>query len=161
MKKLLFLFLICFVFGQNTTVDYDYVGPARNYKHSQSQKNCVEYYAYDEEYKKWYDEDAKESDVPQGVSDCVDTLLYDQYDSKYYDRCCYIRLQSKGVMHEGCMSLTEAQYLYIAEAIKYIEKGDKDIWGFPVPESKVYQLDCNSNFIKALSFASILLALIF
>ena len=160
MKKLLFLFLICFVFGQNITV-VDYIGPAKNYKHPQSEKNCVEYYAYDDENHEWYDEVELESDVPKGVSDCVDTLLYDPYDSKYYDRCCYIRLQSKGVMHEGCMSLTEDQYLDIAEAIKYIEKGDKDIWGFPVPESKVYQLECNSNFIKALSFAIILLALIF
>ena len=160
MKKLLFLFLICFVFGQNITV-VDYIGPAKNYKHPQSEKNCVEYYAYDDENHEWYDEVELESDVPKGVSDCVDTLLYDPYDSKYYDRCCYIRLQSKGVMHEGCMSLTEDQYLDIAETMRKIEEGDPSIIARKTRGCKVYQLDCNSNYIKALTIASILLALFF
>ena len=161
MKKLLLFCLISFTALQDDEIVSEYEkGPASNIKHAQSDKFCSVYFPYDEDNDTWVD-DYYSGEFPYSSSECIDTLLWDKWDLRYYDRCCYVRFQFDGKMHGGCAPLTEDQYLDIAEAIKYIEKGDKDIWGFPVPESKVYQLDCNSNFIKALSFASILLALIF
>ena len=64
-------------------------------------------------------------------------------------------------MHSGCFSLNEDEYLDIAETMRKIEQGDKNVWVYDnIPESKVYQLDCHSTFVKVLTGASILLALI-
>ncbi len=55
----------------------------------------------------------------------------------------------------------EDEYLDIAETMRKIEQGDRDVWKYDnIPTSKVYQLDCHSTFVKVLTGASILLALI-
>ena len=61
-------------------------------------------------------------------------------------------------MHSGCALLTEEQYLDITETIRRIEVGDPRRIHSVSANSKVYQLDCKSNFIKALTIASFLLA---
>ena len=155
MKKLLLLCLISFV----ALVDDDEKGPAYNIKHEQSDRFCVEFFPYDEGYDDWLDNFSDE--VPYSASECVDTLLWDKYAQRYFDRCCYIRFQIDGKMHGGCAILTEEQYLDISETIRRIEDGDPLIIARRTENSKVYQLDCNSNYIKALTIASILLALIF
>ena len=137
-------------------------GPASNPKHPDSENNCVDeaYYIYDDEKNLWCDENPQCTGKPNSVSDCVDHLLWDYSEERYYDRCCYVRLQLNGEMHSGCAVLTEEQYLDISETIRRIEEGDPAIIYQTSENSKVYQLDCKSNFIKALTIASFLLAFI-
>ena len=155
MNKILLLSLLSLV----VSVSDDLKGPAVNPKHDEATEFCVKYFPWDERENKWYDEFNDE--IPNGVSDCVDTLLWDKYKGRYYDRCCYVRFQLKGVMHAGCIALTEDQYLDISESIRRMENGDKEYWVTEAKGSKIYQLDCNSSYLKLLSFASIILALIF
>ena len=155
MNKILLLSLLSFV----VSVSDDLKGPAVNLKHDEATEFCVKYFPWNEDVNKWYDEFNDE--IPNGVSDCVDTLLWDKYEGRYYDRCCYVRFQLKGVMHAGCIALTEDQYLDISESIRRMENGDKEYWVTEAKGSKIYQLDCNSSYLKLLSFASIILALIF
>ena len=149
MKTILILSLICFAL----TVDSeDEKGPAYNLKHSQSEELCTDYSPFQE---------LSSEDVPGGVSDCVDLLLWDGNRGKYSDRCCYIRFQLEGEMYGGCIGLSEENYLDITETIRRIEDGDKNLWTSETANSKVYQLDCDSSYLKFFSIASILLALIF
>ena len=149
MKTILILSLICF----GLTVTDDEKGPAYNLKHSQSEEFCIDYNPF-LSGEVWTDAFA-----PGGVSDCVDLLLWNG--ERYYDRCCYIRFQLEGDMHGGCIGLSEEHYLDITETIRRIEAGDKNLWTSGSANSKVYQLDCDSSYLKFLSIASILLALIF
>ena len=155
MNKVLLLSLLSLVIS----VSDDLKGPAVNPKHNEATEFCVTYFPWDEDVNQWYDE--FNTEIPNGVSDCVDTLMWDKYDNRYYDRCCYVRFQLKGVMHAGCIALTEDQYLDISESIIRMENGDKQFWVTEAKGSKIYQLDCNSTYLKLLSFASIILALIF
>ena len=158
MNKILLLSLLTLVASETTSDDLK--GPAAHPKHYESEKFCVDMFPWDEEYEEWYDEKKTTTFIPQGVSDCVDTLLWDKWDNRYYDRCCYVRFQFKGEMHMACMSLTEEQYSDISESIRKMEDGNKRYWLAPAG-TKIYQLDCNSSYLKLLSFATILLALIF
>jgi hypothetical protein len=49
--------------------------------------------------------------IPAGVSDCVDLQLWAPARNMYYDHCCYVRFQKEGVMHAGCVGLSEEHYL--------------------------------------------------
>ena len=157
MNKILLLSLLTLVVSE--TISDDAKGPAAHPKHYESERFCVDYFPWDEDYDKWYD-DLDPSFIPQGVSDCVDTLLWDRYEGRYYDRCCYVRFQYQGYMHGACMSLTEEQFSDISESIRKMEEGNKRFWLAPAG-TKIYQLDCNSSYLKLLSLATILLALIF
>ena len=158
MNKILLLCLFAFALA----VTEGEKGPAHYPKHSQSDKFCVDYFPYDEDTGTWTDvDDSFGEEYPTGASECVDTLLWDKYEQRYYDRCCYIRFQINGEMHGGCAILTEEQYLDIAETMRRIEEGDPLIIDKATANSKVYQLDCNSYFIKAFSIASFLIAFIF
>ena len=145
MKKILFLCLIYSVFSY----------PAANAKQDGAIHSCSDFYVYNSTG--WLDD--RSTDIPEGVSDCVDSSLY--HGNKYYDRCCYIRLQVEGTMHAGCIALTEEDYLDIAETIRKIEDGDKKYLSSETKDSKVYQLDCASSYLKIFSIVSALLALIF
>ena len=107
MNKILLLSLISFAIS----ISDDLKGPAVNPKHSEGTEFCVTYFPWDEDLNDgegdWYDN--YYTDIPQGVSDCVDTLMWDKYEGKYYDRCCYVRFQKDGIMHGGCIALTEEQ----------------------------------------------------
>ena len=114
---------------------------------------------------------------PESSSDCVDLSLYGQArftnEEKYYDRCCYVRFQLYGNEGRQCRALTEEQYLDIVETKKnmekeydenYIERRLKiDDAGTSTEgyHTKIYQIECSSSYIKYLSIASILFALLF
>ena len=137
-------------------------GPAHYPKHSQSDEFCTTYSIYDTSTNTWRDDDSTLGTAfPTGASECVDTLLWYSDKNRYYDRCCYIRLQINGEMHGGCTLLTEEQYLDISDTMRRIEEGDPLLIAKATANSKVYQLDCNSYFIKVFSIASFLLAFIF
>ena len=159
MNKILFLCLLSLVLSE--TVSDDKKGPAAHPKHYESQYFCVDYFPWDEDYEQWYDDLDTTTFIPQGASDCVDTLMWDKYENRYYDRCCFVRFQHNGVMHAGCIALTEEQFSDISESIRKMENGDKKYWVAEAANSKIYQLDCNSSYLKLLSFASIILSLIF
>ena len=156
MNKIVLLSLLSLVLS----ITDDDKGPAAHPIHEQSEKLCVDYFPWDEDRLDWYDNLVGASEVPQGVSDCVDTLMWDKYDQRYYDRCCYVRFQHQGDMHAGCIALKEEQYLDISESIRKMEDGDIAYWVREAAGSKIYQLDCNASYLKLLSFAFILLALI-
>ena len=160
MEKLLLLCLISYaVLQENGGL---YTGPAYNVKQAQTNSYCVDYFPYDDDYETWYDDVVTDqNEIPYSASECVDTLPWDYWEQRYYDRCCYVRLQIDGKMHGGCLALTEEQYLDIAETIRRLEDGDPMIISRATKNSKVYQLDCKSNYLKALTIASILLSLIF
>ena len=109
-------------------------GPAANPKHPQSETSCIS------------------ADAESGVSGCVDSLLWNG--KRYYDRCCYMRYQFNGKMDKGCTLLTEEQYLDIAETIRIKEEQYEN------NQMKIYQLDCTSSYLKIVSIASALLALL-
>ena len=114
---------------------------------------------------------------PESSSDCVDLYLYGQAnfknEKKYYDRCCYVKFQLYGIEDVECRALTQEQYLDIVETKKNMEKEyDKYYRDEAIPiyygetstegyRTKIYQIDCASSYIKFLSIASILLALLF
>ena len=167
MKKILFICLIC-IYNFSPISD-DYKGPAINPKHDEAEHFCYEYYAYQkydhstnepiEPY--WLDDISDAQSIPTGVSECTDFLLWDPYKARYNDRCCFIRLQVNGQMHEGCIGLTEEQFMDTSETIRKIEAGDKNLWTSETKDAKVYQLDCDSTYIKILYFASFLIAFLF
>ena len=114
---------------------------------------------------------------PESSSDCVDLSLYGQArfknEKKYFDRCCFVRFQLFGIEDKECRALTEEEYLDIVETKKNMEKeydenyrdefaplfgGGTNTEGY---RTKIYQIDCASSYIKFLSIASILLALLF
>jgi len=158
MKAILLFSLVCF--AVSTTISDDLKGPAVNPKHSESYAFCNLLSAWQADSSDWLDNDSDRA-IPSGVSDCVDSLLWDSDKNKYYDRCCYVRLQLNGVMHGGCIGLSEEQYLDITETIRRMENGDKKIWTTEATGAKVYQLDCSSSYLRLLSVATLLLALIF
>ena len=159
MNKVILLSLLSLVLSE--TVSDDKKGPAAHPKHYESQYFCVDYFPWDEDYEQWYDDLDTTTFIPQGASDCVDTLMWDKYENRYYDRCCFVRFQIEGVMHAGCIALTEEQFSDISESIRKMENGDKKYWVAEAANSKIYQLDCNSSYLKLLSFAIFIMALIF
>ena len=114
---------------------------------------------------------------PESSSDCVDLSLYGKArfknEKKYFDRCCFVRFQLFGIEDKECRALTEEEYLDIVETKKNMEKEyDKYYRDEAIPiyygetstegyRTKIYQIDCASSYIKFLSIASILLALLF
>ena len=158
MKAILLFSLVCF--AVSTIIPDDLKGPAVNPKHTESYAFCNILSAWQADSGQWLDEIEYRA-IPSGVSDCVDSLLWDSDKNKYYDRCCYVRLQLNGVMHGGCIGLSEEQYLDITETIRRMENGDKKIWTTEATGAKVYQLDCSSSYLRLLSVATLLLALIF
>ena len=161
MNKILLLSLLSLVLCQISDV---LKGPAANQKHYEAKEFCVTYFPWDEDMNDGAGmciDDNSTYPIPQGVSDCVDTLMWDKWEGRYYDRCCYVRFQLQGKMHGGCIALTEEQFSDISESIRKMENGDKKYWVTQAAGSKIYQLDCNSSYLKILSLASIILAFVF
>ena len=96
------------------------------------------------------------------LSDCVDLNLKVEIDGKtrYVDRCCYVRYQDDGEIINMCVPIREQEYLDITESIKGFEK-ECSSHNAEGKDCKVYQFDCSASNIKFLSFAIILLALLF
>jgi hypothetical protein len=159
MKKLLFLTLIFIASTQNTARDYEEVaGPAYNAKNG-GYVSCSDRYVASGT--RWKDDIYDDDRIPAGVSDCVDLQLWNPTKKIYYDRCCYVRFQKDGVMHAGCVGLSEENYLDTTITMKRMEDGDRQIWTRYGANSKIYQLDCFSSYIKNLSIASFLLVALF
>ena len=93
------------------------------------------------------------------LSECVDLKL------EYTDnKCCFMRYQKEGEIFKSCIPLREEEYLDIVETKKRIEEGFYKILYKGQDEGrqiKVYELDCSASSLKFLTFASILLALLF
>ena len=152
MKTILTICLICFALSA-TVISDDKKGPAYNPKHPQADRFC-------------------DGGAPSGVSDCVDSLLWNEDRNRYADRCCYMRFQKDGEMFAKCVGLTEEQYMDISETIRRFEEGDKLLKKYFSKDnllydeednfvnSKIYQLDCASSYLKFLSFAIALFALL-
>ena len=93
------------------------------------------------------------------LSDCDDSKLHSRM-----NRCCFLRYQEEGVEYKNCTALTEEQYLDIVETKRQIEDEHFNTYYKGKTEGKrikVYQLECSGSSIKFLTFASILLALLF
>ena len=154
MKTILTICLICFALSA-TVISDDKKGPAYNPKHPQAGRFCH-----------------SSDGTPSGVSDCVDSLLWNKDRSRYADRCCYMRYQKNGEMFATCVGLTEEQYMDISETIRRFEEGDTLLKNYfskdnllydeegSFENSKIYQLDCASSYLKFLSFAIALFALL-
>ena len=156
MKKFLLVSLICLTFS---TTEEDKKGPAYNSKNGGT-VSCTDRYVLSGD--QWRDDVYSDGEnIPGGVSDCVDLQLWNSATKKYFDRCCYVRFQVNGAMHAGCVGLSEENYLDTTETIKRMENGDKTIWTSEAFNSKIYQLDCFSSFLKNLSIATILLLALF
>ena len=139
------------------------IGPAHNYEdRGKDVPSCSNSYVKKEG--QWLDEyygGQDDARVPSGVSDCIDLQLWSSEKNQYYDKCCYVRFQKDGVMHAGCVGLAQEQLIDITETIKKMENGDRSIWTREGANTKIYQLDCSSSYIKYVSFAFIAFICIF
>jgi hypothetical protein len=132
------------------------IGPAYNYEDRRHDVSCSDLYVRNGDV--WLDEPyggQDSADIPSGVSDCIDLQLWSSGKNQYYDKCCYVRFQKDGVMHAGCVGLAQEQLIDITETIKRMEDGDRGIWTRDGYNSKIYQLDCSSSYIKYVSLAFI------
>ena len=157
MKKFLFLTLTYLILSAIDPVYEEIQGPAYNAKNG-GPYSCSDRYVW--KSGKWLDDNTT-AFIPGGVSDCVDLQLWNPYKKAYYDRCCYVRFQIEGKMHAGCVGLSEENYLDTTITKERMEQGDRDLWTRNARNSKIYQLDCFSSYIKSLSIASILLLALF
>ena len=157
MKKFLFLTLVNLAVSLDTLLE-EKQGPAYNAKNG-GVVSCSDRYVL--KGNDWLDDNSETDFVPAGVSDCVDLQLWNPTDKFYYDHCCYVRFQKDGVMHAGCVGLSEEHYLDTKVTMERMEKGDRKIWTRNGNNTKIYQLDCFSSYLKSLSIASILLMTLF
>ena len=156
MKQIILLFAIASLAICATETEHEKkLGPAHNVEdRGENTPSCSDLYV--RQNGKWFDEEENPKfPIPDGVSDCVDLHLWDQKNSRYYDKCCYVRFQKDGKMHAGCVGLTQERLIDITETIKRMESGDREIWTREGANTKIYQLDCSSSYIKYLSFALI------
>ena len=150
MKQFIYLLaIICFCKCIGTEHE-NRLGPAHNYEDRGIDTSCHDYYVLKQDA--WRDDDRSNSNfVPNGVSDCIDLQLWNGNKNRYYDRCCYVRFQVNGQMHAGCVGLYQDQLIDVTETIKKMENGDSNIWTNQAYNSKIYQLDCGSSYLKFIS----------
>lgn len=160
MKKILFLSFLILSISIDTESEYK-SGPAYNAKNNKYEQyeSCSDKYVI--KGTDWLDVVVSQDDIPNGVSDCIDLKLWDPSKKIYYDHCCYVRFQHNGDMHAGCIGLSEENYLDTTTTIKRMEQGDRLIWTRTAANSKIYQLDCFSSYLKNISIAFILLLALF
>ena len=160
--KQIFLFMTLLYMIECRDERYDIIGPAYNYEDRGNDTTCSDLYV--RKSGQWLDEyygGQDVSSIPGGVSDCIDLQLWSSYKNQYFDKCCYVRFQKDGVMHAGCVGLAQEQLIDITETIKKMENGDRSIWTREGANTKIYQLDCSSSYIKYVSFAFIAFICIF
>ena len=157
MKQFILLFAIASLAICATETEHEKkLGPAHNVEdRGENTPSCSDLYV--RQNGKWFDEEENPKfPIPDGVSDCVDLHLWDQKNSRYYDKCCYVRFQHEGNMHAGCIGLIQEYLNDSSETIKRMEQGDKAIWTRDAKNSKIYQLECNSSYLKYISLAVLL-----
>ena len=147
MKQIIILFsLLYFISCVNTEYE-DRLGPAHNIdERLETTLSCSDLYVVQGD--NWLDDSPDTTFVPSGASDCVDLHLWSKQKNRYYDKCCYVRFHIKGNMHSGCIGLGQDNFNDSTETIRRMEQGDRDIWTREAVNYKVYQLDCDSSFIK-------------
>ena len=94
------------------------------------------------------------------TSTCVDRNLYEK-GYGYYDKCCYIRYRKKGRMHDRCIGLTREYYIDVVQTIENIEKGTMPERYSELKDSKIYELNCNSSYLKLFALSFALISLLF
>ncbi len=154
MKKIFFFMMLVYMIA---CVDdrSKIIGPAYNYEDRGNDTTCSNLYV--RQNGQWLDEiyTGDSSNIPGGVSDCIDLQLWSTKKNQYYDKCCYVRFQKDGIMHAGCVGLTQEKLIDITETIRKMEDGDRDIWTREGANSRIYQIDCSSSYVKYMSFAII------
>jgi len=154
MKQIFFFMMLVYMIA---CVDdrSDIIGPAYNYEDRGNDTTCSDLYV--RKSGKWLDEvyEGDSPNIPGGVSDCIDLQLWNSHDKYYFDKCCYVRFQKDGIMHAGCVGLAQEQLIDITETIRKMEDGDRGIWTREGANSRIYQIDCSSSYIKYMSFAII------
>ena len=99
-------------------------------------------------------------DESLSVSSCVDRDLYNF--ETYYDKCCYVRFQKNGIMRNGCLGLTREFYMDVPETISILEKGLRKGAAYQYfKDSKIYELNCNSSYLKLFALSFALISLLF
>ena len=99
-----------------------------------------------------------EADDSISTSTCVDRNLYED---GYYDKCCYIRFRKKGRMYAGCIGLTREYYIDVVQTIENIEKGTMPKKYSELKDSKIYELNCKSSYLKLFALSFALISLLF
>ena len=101
----------------------------------------------------------KAGDGQISTSTCVDRSLYSGKNG-YYDKCCYIRFRVRGEMLEGCIGLTREHYIDVVQTIENIEKGYTNLL-YGLEDPKIYELNCNSSYLKLFALSFALISLLF
>ena len=92
-----------------------------------------------------------ESDL--SPSDCVDLGLAQKNSDRYYDKCCFLRYRRNGIMNLQCLGITRHGFIDVPELIERIEE--------VFPNMKVYELNCNSSYLKIFALVFALFCLFF
>ena len=92
---------------------------------------------------------------PEGSSDCVDRDLDagDENYNRYFDKCCFLRYRREGVMNSTCIGVDRQAFMDIPEYIERLENLD--------PAKKIYELNCNSSYLKIFALGFALFSLLF
>ena len=92
---------------------------------------------------------------PEGSSDCVDRDLDagDENYNRYFDKCCFLRYRSEGLMNSTCIGVDRQAFMDIPEYIERLENLNKT-W-------KIYELNCNSSYLKIFALGFALFSLLF
>ena len=102
--------------------------------------------------------DYSNADSSMSTSTCVDRDLYTE--EGYFEKCCYIRFRKEGVMKHGCIGLTMEHYMDIPETIEIMESGKNNIFS-DFKDTKIYELNCNSSYLKLFALSFALISLLF
>ena len=92
---------------------------------------------------------------PEGSSDCVDRDLDagDENYNRYFDKCCFLRYRREGEMNSTCIGVDRQAFMDIPEYIERLENLD--------PAMKIYELNCNSSYLKIFALGFALFSLLF
>lgn len=87
------------------------------------------------------------------ADDCFSQHLYNKGKGFYYNKCCYIRFQAGGTIHNGCVGMTDEQMLDVDVAKKELEDRYSEIGRGELYISELY---CKGSYVMG----SLLIALI-
>ena len=64
-------------------------------------------------------------------------------------------------MYGGCIGLTREYYIDVVQTIENIEKGKMPERYSKLKDSKIYELNCNSSYLKLFALSFALISLLF
>jgi len=102
-----------------------------------------------------YGQCVRKETPPEGSSDCVDRDLDagDENYNRYFDKCCFLRYRKEGEMKRTCIGVDRQAFMDIPEYIERLENLD--------PAKKIYELNCNSSYLKIFALGFALFSLLF